>query len=340
MCAGPYDVRFLKESSFPNKVWELRKLIQRERVDLVHTTIFESDLAGRLAAYGSGVPVLTSLVNTSYETVRLTDPRVGRFKLYSAKVLDGWTGRHMTTHFHAITKAVKLAAVRSLRIPPERITVIERGRDPERLGEPSKARRQAARQRLDLPDDAELLLNVGRQEHQKGQRVLLEAVASLVPMRPRLKVLIAGRPGNASDELGCDLERFALTGKVKLLGHREDIPELLAAADVFVFPSLYEGLGGALIEAMGMGLPVVSTTIPAVREVVEEDHNALLVPSNSPESLARAIVRVLDDRTLAARMGQRSREIFLERFTLDKSVSRMIELYSRVVASNGDSARP
>ena len=115
-------------------------------------------------------------------------------------------------------------------------------------------------------------------------------------------------------------------------GHRDDAPEILAAADVFVFPSLYEGLGGSLIEAMALGLPIVASDLPAIREVVEPDRNAVLVPPGSPSELASAVEPLLGDEPRRKAMGARSRQIFEERFTLERSASRMIELFERVAA--------
>ena len=333
-----YDVRLVDGARWPARLRGVRKVIRSERPDLVHTTIFEADVAGRIAAWGTGVPVLTSLVNTTYTKERLADPHVGRIKLSAVRLIDAWTSRHLTKHFHAITNAVKDAGVSSLGIPPQRITVIERGRDPVRLGAPSRTRRRDARRRLGIGESAEVLLNVGRQEYQKGQRFLLKAVASLAGSRPRTVLLIAGRKGHASAELRELHEALDLGDRVRFLGHRDDVPELMAAADVFVFPSLYEGLGGAVIEAMALGLPVVASDLPALREVVEHGRSGLLVPPRSPQAIADAVAAVLDAPDRAQSMGARGRTIFEERFTLERSALRMVALY-RSVARNPSQAR-
>jgi glycosyltransferase involved in cell wall biosynthesis len=117
-----------------------------------------------------------------------------------------------------------------------------------------------------------------------------------------------------------------------VLGHRNDLPEVLAASDVFAFPSLYEGLGGAAIEAMALGLPVLASDLPALREVVENGASALLVPPADPFALATALARLLDNEALRRRLGARGREIFRARFTLDRSQERMIELYRELAA--------
>ena len=123
---------------------------------------------------------------------------------------------------------------------------------------------------------------------------------------------------------------------MRFLGHRDDAPEVLAAADVFVFPSLYEGLGGALIEAMALGLPIVASDLPAIREVVEPGSNALLVEPGSPADLADAIVALADDPERRRRMGARSRAIFEDRFTLERSARRMLDLFERVATDGRD----
>jgi glycosyltransferase involved in cell wall biosynthesis len=109
---------------------------------------------------------------------------------------------------------------------------------------------------------------------------------------------------------------------------------VLAAADLFAFPSLFEGLGGSLIEAMALGLPIVASDLPAVREVLEQGNegNATLVPPGMSEPLAEAIDDLLSDRSKAERHGGRSRRIFEERFTLDRSIDQMAGLYRAMVA--------
>jgi glycosyltransferase involved in cell wall biosynthesis len=326
------EIRFLAPGGLISRVRTLRRLIRQESTDLVHTTLFESDVTGRLAAIRTGVPVLTSLVNTSYDPVRLKDPNVRVNRLRMTQAVDGWTARHFTTHFHAITNAVKDSAVSTLAVPPDRITVIERGRTRERLGFPNPARRGIARRALGLAEDAEVIVNVARQEYQKGQKYLLEAAANLIRSRPRAVFLVCGREGHATEELKALHARLELGDRFRFLGDRNDVPEILTAADVFAFPSVYEGLGGAVIEAMALGLPVVASDIPALREIVEDGANGLLFPPESPTALARALAKILDDPSRASAFRARSQELFRERFTIESSAERMIQLYRRIVA--------
>lgn len=328
--AQGFDVRFLPGGT-TGQVRALRRLIRESSPALIQTTLAAATLTGRFAAAGTGVPVLTSLVNQSYGPERMADPHVRPAAVRAIRTVDGWTSRHLTTHFHAITDAVRRWAVTVLRVPEERVTVVERGRDPGRLGEPGPERRSMARRRLALSDDAEVLVAVGRQEFQKGHRFLLEAMERVLVDRPSTVLLLAGRDGEETSYLRAIAERPALAGAVRFLGHRDDLPDVLAASDLFVFPSLWEGLGGSVIEAMALGLPVVASDLEPVREVVEDGRAAVLVPPRSPEALAAAVSSLLGDRARAGGLGATGRKIFLDRFTLERSTRRMVAL-CRLVA--------
>jgi glycosyltransferase involved in cell wall biosynthesis len=338
--SGGYDVRSMDGFRWPARIQNLRRLILSERPDLVHTAIFEADVAGRVAAWGTGVPVLTTLVNTPYVGERLADPHVSRMKLTMVRLVDAWTARYLTNHFHAISNAAQEAAVASLGISSQRITVIERGRDPARLGATDAQRRRRARQGLGISEDADVLVHVGRQEYQKGQRYLLEAMAALAGSRDEIVLLIAGRDGHASAALRELHGRLALGKRVRFLGHRDDIPELLAAADAFVFPSLYEGLGGAVIEAMALGLPVIASDLPALREVVEHGRSGLLVTPRSSKAIAEGVTAVLDAPHRSREMGKQGQAIFEERFTLERSARRMLALYRFIVRDASEAPVP
>jgi glycosyltransferase involved in cell wall biosynthesis len=314
-------------------VLRLRALISSWQPDVVHTTIFEADVLGRLAAAGKPVTVLSSLVNTTYDGVRVADAGLNRAKLLAVKELDAWTARHLTDHFHAITGAVRDSAVHQLGVGRERISVVERGRDLTRLGYPSPVRRHRARVGLGLSDDAQVVLNVGRQEPQKAQLTLLEAVAKLLPARPRLELVQAGRMGKSTPELRRAVDELGLVDHVHFLGHRDDVGDLQAAADVFAFPSVYEGLGGSVLEAMAMRTPIVVSDAPALVEVVEGGRGGLVVPVGDSSALATGIARLLDEPETASALSEQAHEIFLERFTLERSAGRMVELYRSMARS-------
>ncbi|MEY2454204.1 MAG: hypothetical protein QOD92_3778 [Acidimicrobiaceae bacterium] len=325
------DVRRAASKRLLTRAREVRRLIKQEHIDLVHTALFNATVVGRLAAWGTGVPVLTSLVNTSYDRTRRDRTAIAPWRLAAAQAVDRLTARG-TAHFHAISQAVARDVRDGLKIPSSRITVIERGRSRDRLGEPGPARRNAVRDTLGLAPDQPVLLSVGRQEEQKGQRHLIEAMDLVVAQAPNAVLLLAGRRGHASSAIQDALQRTRSPESVRLLGHRDDVGDLLAAADLFVFPSLWEGLGGAVIEAMAMALPVVASDLDVLREFVDDgpEGNGVLVPPQDSTVLARSIVELLHDPARRAAMGRRSREIFEARFTLGAIAPRMIQLFRDV----------
>ncbi len=316
----------IPEAGWSGRITALHRLVKAQQPDVVHTMLFDSDVVGRLATRGTGVPLLTSLVNTSYDRRRLDDPNVDRLRLTAARLIDGFTGRHFGTRFHAISNTVRDAAVATLKLDETKITVIPRGRSRARLGEANPSRRAAARAALGLDDDQLVVLNVARQEYQKGQLTLVEAAARLRRSHPGLRVLIAGREGNATRELTDRIDALDLHDTVRLLGHTE-VSRPLAAADVFVFPSRYEGLGGAVLEAMALDVPIIASDIPVLREVLAD--TARYFPVDQVDGLVQSVEDVLSDGAETRRRVVRARRRFDEHYEFQRVMDRMADLYEQ-----------
>ncbi|MGH2637072.1 MAG: glycosyltransferase, partial [Actinomycetota bacterium] len=243
------------------------RLVRSVRPDLIHTTLFESDLAGRAAGAITRVPVVSSLVNVTYTEAQLDDPNLRPWKVRGARFLDAVSARRVV-RFHAITVHVADEMSRRLRLDRSRVDVVPRGRDPKQLGRRTERRRSKARSSLGVEPATPVVLAAARQEYQKGLDVLLEAFERVVRREPRARLLVAGRDGNQTRELEEIVARFGLDGSVTFLGVRSDIEDLMCAADLFVMPSRWEGLGSVLIEAMGLEVPAVASDLGPVREVV------------------------------------------------------------------------
>jgi glycosyltransferase involved in cell wall biosynthesis len=169
-----------------------------------------------------------------------------------------------------------------------------------------------------LRSDRPLVGNVARLAPQKDHRTLVEA-ARLVP---EADFVVAG-----DGELREELERQAEGSNVRFLGARDDVPELLASFDVFAFPSLFEGLCLAVIEAQAAGVPVVATPVGGIRETVVDGETGLLVPTRNPAALAAAIRRLLEDRPAAEAMAAEARRRVRERFSVERMVAETLRLY-------------
>jgi glycosyltransferase involved in cell wall biosynthesis len=296
---------------------------------VVHTQLVMSDLVGRIAVLGGAArSMLSTLQNRPY------DPEAIGTEFRSATIarvirrLDRWLGKRTRTRYLAVSESVRSSYIRELRIDPEQIDVLYNSVDLGHFGsEPlSGAERQALRSRLGL-DDVPLLLNVARHTPQKGLNHLIEAMASPVVRASGARLLLVGE-GPDTPLLRERMGTLGLENQVSLLGRRSDVRELMAVSDAFVLPSVYEGLPLALLEALAMGLPVVASDLPEIREVTTEQ-GAQLVPPCNPERLAEAIAHVLaapDAGIAAARVGRRQ---IADRFDLRTNASRFADALRR-----------
>lgn len=306
-------------------VMAVRAAIRSFEPDLVHTTLFDAGVAGRVAARIAGVPAVTSLVNTPYEEEALRARGMKGWKAWSTRRADQALAR-WTVRFHAISETVAQSHVRQLGISRARIEVIPRGKDEVVLGRRSEARRSAARMKLGFEAAEKVILAVGREEPQKGQVDLVEAIAMLRPLLPGVRMLLAGRPGRASAAITAAVSRLELGEVVTRLGARTDVPELLCAADLFAFPSLVEGLGVSVLEAMALEVPIVASDVPALRELLDDGSLAILVPPEHPRLLADAIRSALDEGVSTSRTAA-AYDRFEERYRLDLVAERMIRFW-------------
>ncbi len=327
-----FDVRLLSGRNLLSKARSLRGVIREIDPELVYTALFDADIVGRLASAGFQVPVITNLTNTAYDPARLDDPNVSVAKLKVVKLIDGITARMLSDRFHAVSHAVKDSMVDALGIDPDRVVVIHRGRDADAITVAPPDRKTAAKNALGIGSDNLVVVTVGRQEYQKGQAHLVRAFRHVHDALPNAKLVIAGREGHATDSLSQAISDEGLAEHVVVLGHRADVADVLSTAEVFAFPSVYEGLGGALIEAMAAGLPVVASDIPALREVVELQGNAILVPPADPDALADALIDLLRDTDRRAQYSVRSRELFEQRFTAAMASKRLLDYLAEVAA--------
>ena len=305
----------------------VRELARRISPSLIHTTLFEADVAGRTAARLCRIPVSTSLVNDSYGASHQAESNP--VKLRAARTLDASTARFATS-FHAISGAVADAVAPRLGIPRDRVLVIPRGRDPERFPFRDTALRRRTRADLGVSPQVPVILAVGRLEPQKGLQHLIAAIPRVTSVHPDVVVLIAGKEGRAGAALRSSADRSGCRHPVPRPPRRRR--RLLAAADAFCFPSEREGFGGVLIEAMAAGCPVVASSIPTTSEVlgVGDACVGLLAGVGDPVGLGTALTQVLSQPQDAASRAQQARMRFEEHFTVDRVSHEMVGFFEQV----------
>jgi glycosyltransferase involved in cell wall biosynthesis len=214
-------------------------------------------------------------------------------------------------------------------IPRERITTIVNGIDPDRFQSPES--RSELRQKLNLPTDRPVIISVGRLTRPKGYPYLLGALV-LMASEARPLTLIVG-DGPDRHDLESQITRLKLEHDVQLLGNRRDVPDLLAAADLFVLASLWEGLPLALLEAMASGLPSVVTAVGENSKLIRDGTSGLLVPPADGPALADAIRRLLYQPLQRKRMGQAAREEVKRRFSIERCIKAHENLYEELLAN-------
>jgi glycosyltransferase involved in cell wall biosynthesis len=322
---GGASVSSLSGSNRVAWVREAIKLMKSRRPDLVHTTLFEADLVGRTAATLAGVRVVSSLVNTSYGAEHRMEATQRAIKVRAAQLADIATSR-VVCRFRAVSQAVKDVSIERLRLKPNIVDVIPSGRDPARLGRATAARRSAARARLQV-SGGPVVLAVGRQEPQKGFDVLLRAIPAMRDANPDVQVVVAGQQGRASAELASIIAELDLADSVRMLGLRDDIAELLCAADVFALPSRREGMPGALVEAMALEVPIVASDIAPVREALGDPSLAELFAPEDISGLAIALTKAIKETATSRQRTTRARDQFVAQHDVAIVAKRMVVFY-------------
>jgi len=182
------------------------------------------------------------------------------------------------------------------------------------------------RSQLGIESDDLFLVNVGRLTLQKGQKYLIEAMTKVVKLNSRVKLIIFGE-GELKEELQKLISKYSLKENIKILQPRRDIIKVLASADLFVFPSLWEGFSMVLVEAMAVGIPIIATNVTGINEIVINGINGILVKSKDSESLANAIIKLIYNKEEREYLALNAKKTVGEKFNLDKIVDEYELLY-------------
>jgi glycosyltransferase involved in cell wall biosynthesis len=310
----------------------LRALLLRDGADIVHTHLFGANLLGRLAARRLGLPVFTSLHDADYEpVVRDGNPGLTIWKQLLLQAVDSLTARLSGTQIVAVSEYVAASTRKRLGLPSGSIRVIYNAIDTDIYHPRVREARPTVRSQLGLPADAQVVISIGRMTPQKNQGTLLEAVRLLEDRGVRAFVLLAG-DGPWRSRYEARAHELGIWARTRFLGDRADVPELLGAADILAFPSLHEGFGLALVEALACGLPVVASRLAPITEIVRDGETGLLVDARSAPELASALVTLLGDADRRSRMGTVGRRDAVSRFSLPVMVQRLEAMYQERVS--------
>jgi glycosyltransferase involved in cell wall biosynthesis len=227
-----------------------------------------------------------------------------------------------------VSEEVKTAMVRTIGPIQDKIVVITNGVDLKRYEQ--SVDKLSVRTRLGFDLDARLIAVVGTLKEPKGHRYLVEAMTDIVRRHPEVHALFIG-DGNLKDELKSQVDRLALKDHVHFLGNRRDVPDLLAASDLFVLPSLWEGLSMALLEAMASGKPIVATSVAGTNQVLISGKTGLVVPPGDVRRLAGAIEELLSDYARAEAMARAARKDVEIHYSAQKQADDHVALYRHLL---------
>lgn len=316
----PFKVLGLKPGLLrPFDVLRLQDFLYQCQPDIVHTFLLTGSLYGRFAAMMARVPVVIGTEVNVYERKRPWHVQAERWLMRGTDAVI------------ASAESVREFYIKQINADPAKVEVIYNAVDWSRLE--TTISREDMRRAMDVPVEGPLLGIIARLTEQKGHRVLLDALAQR-PDLSRAHLVIVG-DGPLSAALQRQAAGLGIADRVRFLGARRDLGNLLSAIDVFVMPSFWEGLPLAMVLAMGAGLPVVATRVAGIPEVVQDGVNGLLVTPGESGELGAALSRVVNDDTTRVLLGQAARAFVRPRFGVDGYVNAITGLYDRLLAAKG-----
>jgi glycosyltransferase involved in cell wall biosynthesis len=315
----PHHAVRLPESPSARGLADLAKVIRACGAQLVHTHGGTAGFYGRFAARWVGG---IRTVHTYHGIHYLHDRRPRARYLHRAidRFLLGWTDEVI-----CVSKSDKDLALREKLALPDHVSVIYNGIDLARF-EMSEAGDTRTGQR----NDYFIVGTVGRLHEQKGHIYLLKAAALIHQAHPQARFRIIG-DGPLRESLEAQSRALGVNGIVEFLGARDDVPAQLRQFDLFILPSLWEGLPYVLLEAMAAGLPIVTTDVGGVMEMFADGREGIVVPSRNAHALAAAVVELMGNGARLADLGVNGARVVKERFSLDAMIEQTVDVYSRAM---------
>ena len=303
-------------------LFSLLRLMRRERIQVVQTFSHYSNILGPLLAWLAGVPVRLS-------SQRMSLRGAPKWLLTLDKlVANSFLIQKMTS----VSEGTRQFCIQQQGIHADKIQTIHNGIEPSVYQQPFTQREQPAalRRKLGLAPDAVVMTTIARLHPQKGHSFLIEAIPQIVKCIPNVRFLFIGE-GALRAELERHAARVEATDLIRFAGVRQDIPQLLAISDLFVLPSLWEGLPNVVLEAMAAGVPVVATDVDGSAELIIDGKTGMLVPSKQPDALATTIIQLWQDEPRRKHITAAAAQQVEQSFSSQRNVTAYETLYQTLV---------
>lgn len=307
-----------------SQVFKVCRIIKQEQIDLVQTTLFYADVIGALAAKLTGVDAVISWDTVSHPP----DSHETRLR----HKLSYQLCMRFVKRIVAVSEGVKKYLIEDRKIASKKIVIIHYGIDLSLFKSRNGFLDKRKRSELGLPDHKIVIGTVARLEIQKGHRYLIAAAPEIINKFSNVVFVFAG-DGTLRQELETQVNELGLQENFRFLGFRKDVKELLFAFDVFVLPSLFEGLPNVILEAMASGRPIVATAVDGTPELIEHNETGLLVPPKSPHALQEQILNLLENEENGIKLGRQAKEMAKQKFSFDQQFRKFEEVYDATLAS-------
>lgn len=296
-------------------LWNLMWILKKEKPNILHTHLFYANYFGRIAGIFARVPVIIITEHGTHSNFK--------------KIYHHWIDFVLalfTSKVIAVSLAVKEYLLKYTMIPKQRIAIIYNAIDFERFDNAFYKDKDLLRAKLGFENHSFLIGCVSNLTPWKGQLVLLQAFNSVIKHFPNAKLCIVGRDAvNFQSKLELFAKKENLQRSICFLGERRDTPEILKAFDIFIFPSLTEGLGISLLEAMYMGLPAIASKVEGILEIIENNKSGILVPAGDYKLLASEILMLLENKDKMQMLGENARKR-IEKYFSPKAYIEELEL--------------
>lgn len=318
-----YELGLKKSSKFwifkGKKAFE--KLITTIEPDIIHAHLFKSELVARISNRPKSIPLIGAFVNDSYSKERYEMQTFARnIKLNMVKFIDRILAKKVD-YFTSITKTISISNARALGVDISKITTIYRGRSIENYNPV---------QPIYESKDRFVFLTIARLLKRKGYIELIDAIGELKNTNKDFICMVAG-DGADADEIKLYANRKGVSNNIVFLGNRNDISALLQKAHSFIFPSHYEGLGGALVEAMLSAKPIILSDIDVFKEQINEGETGAFFKLKDPIDLAEKMNWMMNNYDVGKEMGLKARSVAMKKFDILKIGDQHDSFYKSVL---------
>jgi glycosyltransferase involved in cell wall biosynthesis len=297
-----------------NNIFRTIKIIKKEKIDLIHTFFFWDSLIGLIAGKISKIPVI---INKEDDGFALSPLERFIYRLINRQFLQ----------IIAVSNHVGTKRSKDENISADKIKIIHNGID---LKEFSKNKNKKLKKEFDIKDNETVVGNVANFNKIKGQEYLIKAIPKITSNFPDTKFLFIGdgKLLKKNKELA---RKLNVNEKIIFTGYKRDVPEIIQTIDIFVLPSLTEGLSISILEAMASSKPVIATNVGGNPELVINKKTGILVPPKDPEALANAMIELIKNKKLREEMGREGRKRVEKEFTIEKTAKKYIKEYKNIL---------